>query len=133
MQIRQYTGDELNAFLDEAQANGDERLFSLLQECLHHRRRHKGGTIWAESGVSAGTGRGFVRVTWNEEEGQLDPEIAKGLGQSIIDAAYSAEHDAYFVAFLTNKVGLSRDKAAAALGDLREARARQTEQDAKPS
>jgi hypothetical protein len=133
MEIRQYTGNELEAFGREAYESGDERLFSLIQECLQHRRRQRGGTIWAESGVSAGTGQGFVRITWNDEETQLDPALAKGLGQSIIDAAYSAEHDAYFVAFLTSKVGLSREKAAMALGDLRAARARQDEQDARPS
>jgi hypothetical protein len=85
----------------------------------------RGGTIWAESGVSAGTGRGFVRITWNDEEAQLDPDMAKGLGQSIIDAAYSAEHDAYFIHFMQHKVGLSREKAAMALGDLRAARQRE--------
>jgi hypothetical protein len=122
MQIRQYTTNDLEQFARAAHDAGDERLFSLVQECLQHRRRVRGGTISAESGVSAGTGRGFVMVTWNDEEGQFDPEIAKGLGQSIIDAAYSAEHDAYFIAFLVNKIGLSRGVAAAALGDLRTAR-----------
>jgi hypothetical protein len=122
MDLKQFTKDELEDLGRRAHAAGDATLFSLVNECLQHRRRVRGGTIWAESGVSAGTGQGFVKVTWEEQEAQLDPELAKGLGQSIIDAAYSAEHDAYFIHFLHNKVGLSREKAAMALGDLRAAR-----------
>jgi hypothetical protein len=119
MELRQFTTDELAAIQKRAYDVGDQELFSIVEECLQHRRLRRSGTIEASSGVSAGTGQGFVRITWNEEEGQLDPDVAKSLGQSIIDAGYSAEHDAYFVAFLHNKVGMSRETAAMALGDLR--------------
>ena len=128
MELKQFTTEQIIAIAEEAARDKNEALFSLAQECLQNRRRVRGGTIWAESGVSAGTGKGFVKITWHDEEAQLDPELAKGLGQSIIDAAYSAEHDAYFVHFMHNKVGLSRDKAAMALGDLRSMRDKRAEQ-----
>lgn len=119
MEIEQFTVEHIERIAADAQTDGNTILFSLCAEVLQHRARHRGGVIEAASGVSAKTGRGFVEVTWQDEVAQLDPEIAKGLGQSIIDAAYSAEHDAFFIAFLHHTIGLARDAAAAALGELR--------------
>jgi hypothetical protein len=125
---KQLTTAEITAAYVQAEMSGNELVLALANECLSHRRRRIGGELLAESGVSLATGDPFVRITWSEQEGQLDPSGAKGLGQSIIDAAYSAEHDAFFCRFLEREVGLSREKAAAALGDLRQMRAEKVEE-----
>jgi hypothetical protein len=125
MHPQQLTVEQIEAAFLQATKENNELMLALANECLYHRRKRKAGEILAESGVSLGTGEPFVRLTWFEQEAQLHPSIAKSFGQSVIDAAYSAEHDAYFCAWLQQAIGMKREQAAAALGGLREMRERE--------
>lgn len=79
-------------------------------------------TIEIASIFGAKTRRGLVELTINGEKIQLEKEKAReivGMLQGAIEAAVS---DELMVRFLTEKIGLSQDAAAAALVDFRELR-----------
>lgn len=83
-----------------------------------------GGMIGMESGVSARTGEGFVRLTWGTEEGQLSPTEIRAHALALLVVAEAAESDAIVYAELVDTIGLDRQAALLFIGALRHRRAR---------
>jgi hypothetical protein len=80
------------------------------------------GMLHSSSGVSAFTGKPFVLLTWEHMSGQLTPAEARELALQIIEAATAAEHDALFVRWTREEVGLDMQAAVQGLAALRKLR-----------
>lgn len=90
-----------------------------------------GRTIWCTSIFGAKTGRGLVQVTEQQSEMNMiiSPDEARDLANNLINAAHAAEHDAFLVDFLTDTVGVPREKAILTMLDMRKWRKAQAEKE----
>jgi hypothetical protein len=82
----------------------------------------KTSTVEIGTILSHRTKQGVVEFQLNGEKTQWDLEKAREIHGMLGSAIEAAVSDSLIFAFLTTKVGLSEDKAAAALLDFRELR-----------
>jgi hypothetical protein len=93
------------------------RLRGLLSQTL----ASGGEMIEYASGVTE-DGKPFVRVTWGDESGSLDPDATRLMGLGFIEAAEAAENDAALMAVLTGS-GFGVEQVMTMLVLMRENRA----------
>lgn len=75
-----------------------------------------------QSVVSGSSGAPLVQCRVGSERWQWDPADARKHAAQVFEVAEAAEHDAVLVRWLTVSVGMSLQKAAASLQDLRQFR-----------
>jgi hypothetical protein len=56
-----------------------------------------------------------VDVRWGDQLGQLDPDTARQLGRDLLDAAASAEVDAFLMGFLEHRINVDRIEVRAGI------------------
>ncbi len=78
--------------------------------------------IWASSSVHADDRAPWVHLQWADKKGMLTPEEARQFALSVLETAQAAEHDAFLVKFLTEKIGSDVPTAIAVLREFREMR-----------
>jgi len=69
--------------------------------------------------IAATSGEPFVIMRWGSQAGRFSPDDARQHAYKILEAANSAETDAFLIHFLAEKVGLGREICAPVLRDFR--------------
>lgn len=72
--------------------------------------------------VSRATGDGKIDVVWHGALNQIDTKTAREIAWMLLQAATDAEAEAILMRFLTVKLQISQQIAAAVLGDFRQYR-----------
>lgn len=81
-------------------------------------------TIWVEPIVSQRTKGGLVNVRWGHLSAQMTVEEARTHAHGILQAAESAETDAFLCEFMENFLGATKPQMGVILSDFRAFRER---------
>ncbi len=93
-------GAAVKAYITEKFGNGDD-LFSVA------------------SSYGQVTQKGYVEIRFRNEIAQIDPDVARQIARDLLDAAASAETDAFLMTFLMKRTGLDVQRGALVLNEFR--------------
>jgi hypothetical protein len=71
--------------------------------------------LGVETGVSATTWEPFITVTWKETKVQLTPEQSRQHAQYLLEAAATAETDAFLIAWMRERFAVDRPEVVAGI------------------
>jgi hypothetical protein len=82
---------------------------------LYQRSAEGAGRVEVQGMVGGERGEPLVELRWDDKILQWSPEDAIQHGVHVIEAAEAATHDAWFMAFITNRLQGTREQAGAML------------------
>jgi hypothetical protein len=86
-----------------------------IQTHMNQMVQSSGAMISIGSTYGMDTRQPYVDVRWGDQLGQLDPDTARQLGRDLLDAAASAEVDAFLMGFLEHRINVDRIEVRAGI------------------